>query len=760
MSVYNYSKYKILLSPESKKKQGLRVGDVARRQYFDGGSPIYSLMVVLETGTDIIGDNESHYFIGALIEGDAPRNGEILDFVRVTNLFDLDRSGALYLTASDLEAPFMDVIDGMAFEKSLCFPVMYGAEVDAPNKNKYYVKGSGFIEGSYFPSLQGANRVLRLVRNGRQNPSEAVGLCQPIEGKPGHPERIVISYRIRSSKNKSNVPLTFGYLSGEEKDGSCVIEITTEWKYRLHTINIDYPAEYQRALMIDLTELLVNENDWCEIADLNIVLQSSIASYDNASKVRVGRIKGIIDPVFGVLEGYGAYFQNMYATKNVNIAGTLTAGDEKGFSSTFYVGKIHKNVILNSIVPEVTGEHTVIATEKNPVGIGEVLQAASDIFVRVQTGEWRGAHLEGLYCFSLWVKCSEADTVLSIYQNEHHMGDCMGWEGEWKRVHLSFIIQPSDQPELYIRIKCNHPAILFTAPQFEVGATPSQYQPTDGTLSYVEDYGAWFSKGGIGGTIQNPLLRLEEDGSICSKDKSFVISPDGTGHFAGGRFKWTKDTITLQDITIRWEDFDEETKENMQTRSVSLSGNNIFHYSDEFDINSCEPSELFIAATEHYFTSSDRKWQYLGFDSLWKNIEGESRDCIKIYPDSPMWEGRKTLSLRYTAFYKGEGISDIFTVYKNSDGQSAFTIYIHSSSGNIFTKGIVSTVLSVHVYRGMEEITNLIPDNNFKWERNSDDIDADTEWNAIDRSGKTLQITNEDVFNKAVFDCIVSILIS
>jgi hypothetical protein len=54
------------------------------------------------------------------------------------------------------------------------------------------------------------------------------------------------------------------------------------------------------------------------------------------------------------------------------------------------------------------------------------------------------------------------------------------------------------------------------------------YQATDEALSYTDDYGAWFNKGGIGGTIQNPLLRLNEDGSIVSRDGSFVIHPDGT----------------------------------------------------------------------------------------------------------------------------------------------------------------------------------------------------------------------------------------
>lgn len=142
MSLYKYDRYKILLDPESHKTQGLQVDDVVRRQYLDGKNLIYSLMIVLQTGIDIILDKtgkelESSYFIEALIEGDEPVNGELLDFVRTTNLFNADRSGALYLTASDSEAPFMDIIDGMAFENSLCYPIMGEGRADEADSERY-----------------------------------------------------------------------------------------------------------------------------------------------------------------------------------------------------------------------------------------------------------------------------------------------------------------------------------------------------------------------------------------------------------------------------------------------------------------------------------------------------------------------------------------------------------------------------------------------------------------------------------------------
>ena len=567
MSKFNYPSFKILIDPQSKKTQGLRVGDVVRRQYFDHPKLVYSLMVVTETGVDVIGQGESAYFIGALVEGDEPKSGELLDFVRVTNLFNTDRSGALYLTASDSEAPYLDVIDGMAVEQSLCYPYMGGGEADVADMNKYACIGAEYLETSYQASGEEANRIFRITKNQANAGNKVLGIKQSLEKCPEHPARLLISYKIRASKVMTGIPLSLGYTDGTETDGNDRIDIGTEWQYKLSLISVDYPARYQRSLLINLTTFLTTESDWCEIADLNIIRQSDISTFAGATKARVGKIKGVVDPVFGVLEGYGAYFQNLYATKNVNIAGTLTAGDENGFASTFYVGRIHKNVILNSIACEFSGSQIVL--EAAPVGIGDVHQISSDTRLKVQSGEWRDSHTDKKYCFSIWIKGASGN--VSVYQDEHFIQDIqVDCENEWKRYRVAFIVKRSLQTDLSVWFKNLPDALFVSAPQLEAGETPSQYQPTDGTLAYTEDYGAWFARGGIGGTIQNPLLKLNEDGSISSRDRSFVINPDGTGHFASGRFTWTKDTITLQDVTIRWEDLSKEAQENLSPVTLDI----------------------------------------------------------------------------------------------------------------------------------------------------------------------------------------------
>lgn len=752
MATHNYPKYKILIDPDSKKTQGLRVGDVARREYSDSSGLIYSLMVVTETGVDIIGEKESYYFVGALIEGDEPKSGEILDFVRITNLFDTDRSGALYLTASDNDSPFMDVIDGLAYENSLSFPYMMGGSPDKPNRNQYSCTGERYLNISYKPSEEGAERILRLTRNKIENTAgEIIGLKQPIDVPIKNPQRLIVSYKIKASKEGKNIPVSLSYTNDKETDGFDVIDISLEWAYKLHLITVDYPSQYQRCWNIDLSAFLNAENAWCEIADLNIVRQADIATFSHATKARVGKIKGIVDPVFGILDGYGAYFQNLYATKNVNIAGTLTAGDENGFSSTFYVGKIHKNVIRNSVEPEFLKSGIVKMTENTPVGIGYSWQIEDTVSLLVQQAEWRKKHLGEFYCFSFWAKSEELST-LSIYQDEFYLGEIVIDSNDWKRVHVSFPVKNSDSSTLSLRIDTTVSGAILCAPQLEAGRSPSQYQPTDGTLSYTEDYGAWFNKGGIGGTIQNPLLKLNNDGSISSRDNSFVIHPDGTGHFASGRFKWNKDTITLQDVTIRWESFDEETQETLIPKSVHLSGTDIFHYDDEFDSERCEPNEICVFASEVNFSGVSRRWQYKASNETWKDLPGNN-DFIKILPMGHYWEERNVLTIKFISTYKNTEYEDTFTIFKQFDGQSAYSIYIVSSEGHIFKNGIISTTLTALVYKGGEDITALIPDKNFSWKRVSGNKETDMLWNQVEHTGKNLVISGEDVYHKAVFDC-------
>lgn len=751
MSVYSYERYRIRIAPDTHKTQGLQPGDIVRRQYIDRNGSVYTLMAVTDTGIDVIDGKDSPYFIGALLDGDVPRNGELLDFVRITSLVNPQRGGALYLTASDSEAPYLDVIDGMATEQSLCYPAMGGGIPDIPDKTKYTCLGNEYLSSDYKQGEADALRIFRLCRNGAALPvGGRFGLKQTIEEAVDHPERLLVSFRIRASKPLTGVPVRFGYTNGEKEDAADTLDIGTSREYRLWVITVEYPRQYSRSLSLDLTGQLDTEGDWCEVSDLNIVRLASVAAFAGATKSRVGKVSGIIDPVYGLLEGYGAYFQRLYATKDVNISGTLTAGDRNGFSSTFYVGKIHKNVIINSLGCRFDGSSEIDCI--TPVGVGKVVRLSGNGALEVQTTEWRKRHVGQNYCFSLWMKADEPVHV-GVWQDEHFLQDIeIHASGEWQRQKIVFFVRSSGDEAMNIIFRDVTAGLCVTAPQLESGGTATPYQATDEVLSYVEDYGAWFCKGGVGGTIQNPLLRLNEDGSISSCDGSFVINRDGTGYFANGRFKWTKDTIELRDFTIRWEDLDGVTQEQLKPRYVTVSGGNVFHYPDEAGVSVCEPSEITVTGTEHDFEGERRFWEYLGSDGGWK-AAGCNQAALTIGPGFHGWEERDVLSLRYTAMAGEKQYSGTHTVFKQYDGASAYSVYVESDNGMIFRNGMVSTTLYAHVYKGGVEITGDIPDSNFHWTRFSRDTEGDTLWNSAVHPGRTLEITGDDVWRKAVFDC-------
>lgn len=747
MALYEYSRFKIRIDPGSKKRQGLHTGDVVRRQYVDGAQTFYSLMVVLATGEDSVllpdgKEASSPYFIGALIEGDEPRDGELLDFVRLTSLTDERRSGAMYLTASDEEAPYMDVIDGMGTERSLYRPASLAAFGCSDNATWNY---------HYLPSEGLASRIIRITRSADQTVASG-GLQIPFSRSVSHPQRLVISFHIRASKALSAVPLRFGYADGTETDGQDTVDVTTEWQYRLSLITVDFPAEYARVLAFDLSEHL-DPGDWCEIGDLNVCLLEHLASFSEAAKIRIGRITGIADPLFGMLQGYGAYFQRLYATRDVHVAGTLTAGDEEGFGSTFYAGRIHKNCIIDSLNGNFTTT-VVRLSSHSPSGIGKnILLPVSGGTLLCQKEAWAEKHAGERYCLSFWCYCpSKQETSFDILHGGKVLASFM-MPQSWQRVHIAFDIEPIPGSDLCIDFRTENRVVwFFSSPQLEKGSVPTLYQPTDDTLNETDEYGAWFCRGGVGGTIQHPLLRLEPDGSIRAGNDSFVINPDGSGYFSGGRFRWNKDTIILQDVTIRWEDLDEEMQEQMKPRFVTVEGGTVFHYPDAVSDNLCDPAEILLTGTAQNLTADSCRWEYLAADGGWKNTGGNS-SVYTLTPDFPCWEGRNVLTLRFVVRSSGTSYHATHTVVKQYDGSDSYSLHVESDSGTVFRNHMVETILRARLYKAGTEITDRIPDEQFLWSRMSDDAESDALWNAEEHRGRTLRITGEDVWRKAVFNC-------
>ena len=149
----------------------------------------------------------------------------------------------------------------MYFEKSLSLPFQKGGECNNPNKDKYFCIGSPYLTEEYSKFTGEVNRVYRITKNKTTVPSgTTIGFKQSIEQPVKNPEKVIISFKIRGSKGIT-VPLTFGYTTSEETDGTDTIQVTTSWSYQLSIITIEFPEQYQRSLLLDLTKALQTEGD-------------------------------------------------------------------------------------------------------------------------------------------------------------------------------------------------------------------------------------------------------------------------------------------------------------------------------------------------------------------------------------------------------------------------------------------------------------------------------------------------------------------
>lgn len=710
MAIYTFKKYKISLQHDTKKTQGLRTGDIVRRQYFDGTNLIYSLMCVLSYGKEEVVDAntneiiERDYFIGALLEGDVPQSEQILDFARITNLFNTSRSGALYLTGSDDQAPYMDVIDGIGKNASLSWPENIASSDYADAESQYVV--SGVVDAEYLPSIDDNHRVLHLTR---QNVVDYnfVGIQQDFYKYVQNPNRVLVSYKIKASRELA-CKMSLGYQDGTRIDGEETFNTTTGWQYKLHAVTIDYSGRYLRTMKLDLSAMKANDEVW--IADFNIILLSSIANFGDASKMRVGKLTGISDPVFGQLDGYGGYMQKLFASKSAHISGTLTAGDENGFASTFYAGRIHRNTFLNSLDIDFATSVLIDKTLDNPTGIGNVYKFNNSVTMNAQTNAWLLRNIGKRYTLSFWAY-TEAGGQISILQNNKVIGTVQVAEGlslSWHRHKITFELQEPQKNEgltiaLIPSLSTSGAYVYFVAPQLELGDIATQYQPTDSILNETNDYGAWFSRGGIGGTIQNPLLRLNYDGqgSIDTRTGSILLKTDGSGHLANANIKWTSqgDVTFGKGVTMTWDNLDNTVKKELVSKSIRITGPDTFTLLGDLTgaDPTTKPATITLSVEEENIqsVSSQRQWYYLdGYDYI--PFEGENGKTLTIMPYADYWNNSQTLTVRCGITINDVEYADIFTIKRQYI--IGYTLEIVSSQGVSMKNGACQTVLTANVY--------------------------------------------------------------
>lgn len=734
MALVQTRKFKISVEKDSGSINTFQVGDIVRRQYGD----IASTMCVVEVS--------EKFFIGILLDGDAPQTSELLDFVRVTNLWDANRLGALYLTSTDDDAPYLDVIDGVAVEKSMNFPsAIYGDNV-SDAYSQYRVLGRPYLSVEHTQSLDGQTRVCSLTKNSIIS-SGAIGISQRLFGEISTEDKIIVSYKCKSSR-PIQLNTSLGYEDGSQTDGQLTHTTSEEWQYHCLVYSLDSAERHARKVDVVVSNEL-NNGDILQIADFNVIKLSSVLNYGSGSKVRIGRLSGVDDAVFGNLRGYGAYIQNLYATNGVNVSGTLTAGDENGFSSTFYAGKIHKNVIANSLRCALL-VYAENLNEVSPSGVGDVCRTKGKIEFFVQSSQWWKEKVGKQYVFSIWLRSQHKIDAI-VKQNGVSIGTLnIEGDSEFHRYSVSFRIQEwKENGALKVSIDTGNIPVSLSSPQMEEGSAVSQYQATDEVLNYTSDYGAWFNKGGIGGTIQNPLLRLSDDGSISSRDNSFVINQDGTGSLAKGKIRWDKDNVFFKGVTLKWEDFDDTIKDALKPKSIRIFGDTEFLVDGEVSIP--ESIQLNVEANGFDISQARVSWKCLNKSGNYSNIS--DIDSVVIRPNELYWEDRASIKVKCDVEIESITLSDVVEIKKRTKEES-YIIRIESSKGNVFRNGVIDTILTAYLFnsRGLVQI----PENSCTWTRSSKNADEDKRFNDTHVGvSNSIQVSDIDENGLVQYQCTI-----
>lgn len=787
MALVNYKKYQVLIKSDSKKVQSLQTGDIIRRQYFDGTNIIYSLMCVLSYGTEKATEESEGqpYFIGALLEGnelDSTNKNELFDFARITNLFNTERSGALYLTASDDQAPYMDVIDGIGKNKSLSWPEAIASEAFEDAETQYIIKGKENFLQKYVQSKSDNSRILTVTRTAAAS-NDFEGLKQDFYQFVRSGNQVLISYKIRASKAMPGIKVSLGYSDDLHMDAEWSEDVSVTWEYKFRMVTVEYSGRHLRSFKLDMSELKTGEQ--IQIADFNIILLSSVANFTDASATRVGKLDGVVDNVFGQITGYGAYLQKLYASRSAHISGTLTAGDENGFGATFYAGKIHRNCFVNSMSPDfaqsihIEGDNSEVT---NPTGIGDVFQTSGAVDITAQTNAWMAENAGSRYCFSFWVYMKQPGTI-AVAQNGKTVGEIAilsDQTHEWRRVHVCYDILQSEVKGESLLIKLtptftkseyekvgssesnpNAKILYLTAFQLESGDTVTQYQATDDTLNPTTEYGAWFNRGGIGGTMQNPLLQLNfkddegNEGGIGTRSKSFLLRQDGSGYVAQKNIIWDEaGKVTFGDnVTLNWSNLSDDAQSEMINRYCRIIGEDVFTVIGYDSSAPTSPVSITLTLEEVGFnsTSSQRQWWYKD-GSVWHAIENANAKMLIVVPDSDLWGstvidgerigGESILTVKCVVTLDDNHVyTDTKTIRKQY--VQGYSVIITSSKGNVFHNSVCNTVLTANVYyQGSLVDSEYVKTHfNFVWHRYQADTmtEIDITGGTIDKNVLTLQ---------------------
>ena len=243
-----------------------------------------------------------------------------------------------------------------------------------------------------------------------------------------------------------------------------------------------------------------------------------------------------------------------------------------------------------------------------------------------------------------------------------------------------------------------------------------------------------------------------EDGKMFAQGAEF----HGTIYATGGQIG----NMTIDDVQGAVGDMNAVTE---AVKKLDIQSKMGYNFKVEGDIST--PTQLELTAMPIAITQKgNAKWFGSKDFNSWIELANNTNTFVLTY------EAFKNLQLNKTYYIKAAvldneertyekwvtimSISDGERGEKGEPGEQVIRAIIQSSAGDKFINNKISTTLTCHIFEGNTEIDLNGVDYDYKWQKYDKDGNKDETWQKL---GKNIQVTSQDVSNKATFSCSISV---
>ncbi|MBO1087245.1 carbohydrate binding domain-containing protein [Enterococcus mundtii] len=261
----------------------------------------------------------------------------------------------------------------------------------------------------------------------------------------------------------------------------------------------------------------------------------------------------------------------------------------------------------------------------------------------------------------------------------------------------------------------------------------------------------------------NKVQRLNDSYVVTRNDAvkariSFNLIRNGSVYFSkamaqAGDIKSTEWSLAPEDIEIRRIEMESEILQTKEQISLKVSQADMDSLTEKVNSNT---SEIDLTKKSIDLKVTETR------DYVDKNAK-DTLDQAKAYSNSQIQIETGKITQRVTSVESTleESIKSVSDKVENIElqhGEDSYSVQIISTQGSVFRNGIGSTKLYAFVYKGADDVTDILNAACFIWKRSSDDAVSDTKWNDRNAGGsKIVNVTSEDVHMRATFSCSIDI---